>query len=87
MGTVLLEVIRNQITMKKETETEKQQKAKYLMQQQAHIVDWIQKFDPENVNFEDLNMPKQLKTLQNYSSNLVRLLPEFLDQTVNHRLK
>lgn len=32
-------------------------------------------------------MPKELKTLHDFSSHLVKLLPEFLDKTVTHRIK
>ena len=48
---------------------------------------WLFEFDPENVNSKDLHMPKELKTLHKFSSNLVRALPDFLDSTVSHRLK
>ena len=32
-------------------------------------------------------MPKQLKSLNYFSSNLVQKLPDFLDSTVSHKLK
>lgn len=32
-------------------------------------------------------MPKELRTLHDFSSHLVKLLPEFLDKTVTHRIK
>ena len=86
-STVLLEVIKNTITTKHETETEKQQKQRFLLQQQAHILDWIARFDPQNINTSLLVMPKELNTLHNFSQKLVHLLPEFLDHTVTHRLK
>jgi len=87
LSTIVLEIIKFNVTTKLETETERQQKFKFLLQQEAHLVDWIAGFDPENVNSRDLHLPKELKPLQHYSQNLVRLLPEFLSQTVSHRLK
>ena len=32
-------------------------------------------------------MPKELMGLAKFSENVIRALPDFLDQTVNHRLK
>ena len=32
-------------------------------------------------------MPKELNNLHKFSDSLVRALPDFLDATVNHRLK
>ena len=69
------------------TETEKQQKQRFLLQQQGYVIEWISSFDPENINSNNLVMPKQLKTLHDYSNQLVSQLPEFLDATISHRLK
>ena len=32
-------------------------------------------------------MPKELRNLHDFSGQLVKLLPEFLDTTVTHRIK
>ena len=50
-------------------------------------MNWISRFDPENINIDLVHMPKELKTLHDFSSHLVKLLPEFLDKTVTHRIK
>ena len=50
-------------------------------------MEWISGFDPENINSQDLIMPKELVNLAKYSTRVVQALPDFLDMTVNHRLK
>ena len=87
MSTVLLEFIKNSVTARHELESEKQQKYKFLLKQQAYLVNWISRLDTQNINQEQLKMPQELRTLHDFSSNLVQRLPEFLNNTVGHRIK
>lgn len=84
---MIFELIKQGITTKLTTKTEKQLKAKFLLTQQGHLLDWITQFDPGNVNSNDLMMPAELKAMADFSTGLVKALPDFLDTTVNHRLK
>ena len=71
MSTVLLEFIKNSVTARHELESEKQQKYKFLLKQQAYLVNWISRLDTQNINQEQLKMPQELRTLHDFSSNLV----------------
>ena len=86
MSTVLLELIKQGITNKLQTDTERQQKQKFLLQQQGHLMEWITGHDPQNINSSDLIMPKELTNLAKYSTRVAQALPDFLDQTVNRRI-
>ena len=79
MSTVLLELIKQGITNKLQTDTERQQKQKFLLQQQGHLMEWITGHDPQNINSSDLIMPKELTNLAKYSTRVAQALPDFLD--------
>lgn len=51
------------------------------------MLNWINEFDPQNVNTKDLYLPPHLMDLYNYSSAVVKKLPDFLNETIEHRLK
>lgn len=58
-----------------------------MLQQACSVAKWINEFDPQNVNSDNLILPPDLKSLYDYSNTLVRLLPDFLNQTVEHRMR
>jgi DNA polymerase family B len=43
----------------------------YILQQAVNVCRWINDFDPQNVNIEDLVLPNDLKTLNAHSKSLV----------------
>lgn len=51
------------------------------------MLNWINEFDPQNVNNKDLYLPPNLIELYNYSSTVIKKLPDFLSETIGHRLK
>ena len=43
-----------------ETEKQKQQKKHFILKSAVHVCQWINKFDPQNVNNDDLYLPTEL---------------------------
>ena len=87
MSVLIIEILRQGIVTKTESETTKQQRQKFLLQQGCSVARWIAEFDPQNVNSDNLILPTELKALYDYSNTLVKALPDFLNQTVDHRIK
>ena len=58
----------------------------YILQQAVNVCRWINDFDPQNVNIEDLMLPNELKQLNDHSKTLVREFPK-LDQVAELALR
>lgn len=86
MAVLIVEYIKHGIEVKKESKVEKQQRLKFLLSQASLLVHWIVQFDPQNVNAKDLYLPPDLQDLYNYSEKIIRKLPDFLRETILHRL-
>ena len=43
-----------------------------MLQQAASVLSWAIEFDPKNVNFDDLKIPKELKKITLDAKNLVK---------------
>lgn len=87
LNVLFVEQIKQGIEVKNESKPEKQARAKFLLHQAISVLNWINEFDPQNVNTKDLYLPPHLMDLYNYSSTVVKKLPDFLNETVEHRLK
>ena len=47
----------------------------YILEQIVNVVNWVQDFDPQNVNMQDFSLPAQLRGLDNYARNATRDYP------------
>ena len=65
---------------KSESEVTKAQKRKYLLEMSLKVCDWVNQFDPSNINYDSLKLPTNLKSLNQYSEELVKDFPK-LDLT------
>ena len=41
-----------------------------------NVVNWVQDFDPQNVNMHDFTLPTQLRTLDSYARSATREFPK-----------
>ena len=57
---ILVEIMRLSVTAQSETKQSKLNKKMYLLQQSISIGQWINEFDPENINTNDLKLPSEL---------------------------
>ena len=71
---ILVEIMRLSVTAQSETKQSKLNKKMYLLQQSISIGQWINEFDPENINTNDLKLPSELNVFQNYVSETLREL-------------
>ena len=79
MVVLIIEILKQGIVTKTESETTRQQRYKFLLQQACSVAKWVNEFDPQNVNSDNLILPAELKNLYNYSDSLVKALPDFLN--------
>ncbi|CDW75242.1 UNKNOWN [Stylonychia lemnae] len=69
-----------------ENKKTKEQRKIFILQQAISVCRWINTFNPENINNEDLILPLELRSLQDHSKNLVSDFPR-LDQVAEIGLK
>lgn len=48
----------------------------FAMEQIVNVVNWIHSFDPQNVNIDNLSLPKNLRTLDDYSKVALKDYPK-----------
>ena len=48
----------------------------FALEQLVNVTNWIHDFNPQNVNFMDLNLPRNLRTLDDYSHVAVKDYPK-----------
>lgn len=87
LGVLLIELIKQGIKFKSENKIEREQKQKLLLSQATSVLGWAHKFDPQNINVKDFYLPPDLMDLYSYSDALIKKLPDFLAETIDHRLK
>ena len=58
---LFVEAIKTLIRTQKESESENQTKRMYVLNQSVKVMKWINLFDPQNVNIDDLTLPNELK--------------------------
>ena len=58
----------------------------YILQQAVNVCRWINDFDPQNVNIEDLVLPNELRNLNDHSKSLVLDFPK-LDKVAEVALR
>ena len=77
----------NQNALQSDSEKSKHHKSMmYILQQAVNVCRWVNEFDPQNVNIEDLYLPHDLKQLNEYSHTLVKDFPK-LDQVAELALR
>lgn len=76
LSVLMLELSRLQLNEKNETKTAIRQKRMYMLDQIVNVVNWVQKFDPQNVNLPDFNVPPYLRQLDNLSRTAVADYPK-----------
>ena len=69
MSVIITDILKQQLNQQNETKVVIENQRKYLLQQATHINSWIQEFDPQNVNFDNLKLPS---SLQDYSRKLTK---------------
>jgi len=47
----------------------------FALEQMVNVTNWIHEFNPQNVNFENLTLPSNLRTLDDYSRIALRDYP------------
>ncbi|CAI2386643.1 unnamed protein product [Moneuplotes crassus] len=76
LGVMIVEILRNEVSKYshvKESEKTLQNKYNSLLSQSKNIFQWIQKFNPEDINTLDLECPEDLKK---FSALISRSFPE-----------
>jgi len=58
---LIIEIIKGLMNEAAESEVTKAQKRKYLLTQAIKVCSWINKFDPQNINYDSLKLPTSLK--------------------------
>jgi len=48
----------------------------FALEQIVNVTNWIHDFNPQNVNYENLNLPINLRTLDEYSRIALRDYPK-----------
>jgi len=54
-------MIKGLMNEKKESEVSKSNKRKFLLGMAVKVCDWVNKFDPQNINYDSLKLPTTLK--------------------------
>lgn len=73
---LFVEAIKTLIRTQKESDSENQTKRMYVLNQSVKVMQWINLFDPQNVNIDDLTLPNELKQLNDYSKQLISEFPQ-----------
>jgi hypothetical protein len=60
-------MIKGLMNEKKESEVSKSNKRKFLLDMAVKVCGWVNKFDPQNINYDSLKLPTTLKQLNDYS--------------------
>lgn len=76
LSILLTEVQKSIINEQNETAAAVKSKRMFALEQIVNVTNWIHDFNPQNVNFMDLNLPKNLRTLDDYSHVAVRDYPK-----------
>jgi len=76
MTVLIIEIVKGLMNEKSETEVTKAQKRKYLLEMAVKVCDWVNKFDPSNINYDSLKLPTNLASLNQYSDELVKDFPK-----------
>lgn len=76
MSILLLEVQKQQINETNETAVQQKSKRMFAMEQIVNVVNWIHGFDPQNVNIDNMSLPRDLRTLNDYSKVAVKDYPK-----------
>jgi hypothetical protein len=71
-----VEVCKNFLNVNVENATSRNQKLVFMLEQAVNVVNWINEFDPQNVNFKPLTLPTQLKELDDYSKTATNGFPK-----------
>ncbi len=48
----------------------------YILQQAMKVVNWVNAFDPQTINNEDLKLPADLKELSDHTKLLIKEFPK-----------
>eukprot|EP00347_Sterkiella_histriomuscorum_P007561 403348445 len=82
----LLKLLMNPSNSPQENQKTKEQKKMFVLSQAINVCKWINQFDPENINNEDLILPPELKQLQEHGKHLVMEFPK-MDQVADLALR
>lgn len=82
----MIECIKQQSTEKKQSEASKSQKQVYLLEQAQTVMQWMQDFDPQNVNHADAQVPPPLRHLTKQANQTTREFPKISmhDRRLSH---
>jgi hypothetical protein len=90
MIVLMIEIVKgsmNALSIANDSEKTKHHKnLMFLLSQAVNVCRWINEFDPQNVNSEDLYLPQDLKTLNDHSKQLVQNFPK-VDQVAEHTFR
>ena len=59
-----------------ETTAQLKSRRMFTLEQMVNVTNWIHDFNPQNVNFMDLNLPGNLRTLDDYSRVALKEYPK-----------
>ena len=75
LSVLLLEVQKQMINEQNETTAQIKTRRYFTMEQMVNVTNWIHEFNPQNVNFENLNLPENLRNLDDFSRTAVKDYP------------
>jgi hypothetical protein len=58
---LLIEHMKTGLTQQKESQVSIQKKRMFILQSAMKVVSWVNEFNPQNVNDNDLKLPEELK--------------------------
>lgn len=76
ISVVIIELIKGLISDKNETEVARQKKRNFLLNTAVKVCQWVNNFDPQNINYDSLKLPTNLKKLNQYAEDLVHKWPQ-----------
>jgi len=71
-----IEIVKLLFSSNMESEKSKNQKKSFVLKSAVNVCQWIHKFDPQNINNDDLYLPPDLKQLSDYSKQLIEDFPK-----------
>ena len=76
LSVLLLEVQKQMLNEQNETTAQLKSRRMFTLEQMVNVTNWIHDFNPQNVNFMDLNLPGNLRTLDDYSRVALKEYPK-----------